>query len=90
LIGVWFGVNLVHVGILCKKEILVKIFTKDWWSVLCEINLVKKVTVILGEQWWLVVILCGRRKIYSWWINKQGFSVTFFLLSLWLTYCWNL
>jgi hypothetical protein len=39
-----FGVNLVFVRIWCKKEFVVKIFTKDWWFVLCEINLVKKVT----------------------------------------------
>jgi hypothetical protein len=46
-----FGVNLVHVGILFKKEFVVKIFTNGWWFVLCEINLVKKVT-----WFWLI---CG-------------------------------
>jgi hypothetical protein len=34
-----------------KRQFVVKTFTKDRWIILCEINLVKKVTMVLGEHW---------------------------------------
>jgi hypothetical protein len=46
-----FSVNLVYVELLCKNEILVKIFTKYWWIVLCEINVLTKVILVVVEYW---------------------------------------